>query len=160
PLREFLVQDVRASLLVLLCSVAAVLLIAVANVANLSLARATSRQQEMAIRVALGASRSRIIRQLLTESLVLSIAGGAGGLLLALWGTKLLVSLSPSNIPRLNETSIDSRVLGFTIVISLLTGILFGISPSIQASRPNLNEDLKEGARGTTARGRGYRNIL
>jgi len=160
PLKKYLVRDVSQSLFVLLGAVAAVLLIAIANVANLSLARAAARQQEIAIRVALGASRFRIMRQLLTESLLLSILGGACGLLLAVWGTRVLVSMAPVDIPRLKEIGMDGQVLVFTIFVSLLTGLIFGISPSIQASKPNLNESLKDGARSSAGSGRGYRAIL
>ena len=149
-LEEQSIGDIRLILWVLLGAVGFVLLIACANVANLLLARASSRQKEIAIRTALGASRLQIIRQLLTESTLLALVGGGFGILIAVWGIDALLALSPGNLPRMDEVRVDGAVAGFTFAVSLLTGMIFGLAPAVQVSKANLNEFLKEGARGST----------
>lgn len=148
PLKTDVVGSVRGILLVLLGAVSFVLLIACANVANLLLARSTGRSREFAIRTALGASPGRVIRQLLTESVILGIAGGAIGLLLAKWGTRAILVALPETLPRTDEIGMDSHVLFFTLGISVLTGIVFGLLPALKAIRPDMHETLKEGGRG------------
>ena len=148
PFQEAFVKDVRASLLVLVGAVSFVLLIACANVANLLLVRATGRKREIAIRAAIGAGRGRIMRQLLTESVVLSLAGGALGLVLGIAGIRALLAINTANLPRLGDdgslVGADWRVLLFTLVVAVGTGILFGLIPALQGSRADLSATLKE----------------
>ncbi len=143
------VGDIGLALYVLLGAIGFVLLIACANLANLMLARVGARQKEIAVRTALGASRPRIVRQLLIESTMLALGGGVVGLLLAFWAVGWVVSLSADTIPRVHEISLDPRVALFTLLLSLITGLLFGLAPAIQVSRPDLTDALKESGRGT-----------
>src|SRR5487761_729250 len=149
-MKQDIVGNVQPFLVVLLAAVGVLLLIACANVANLLLARSMGRTHEFEIRAALGASHARVIRQLLTESILLSGAGGALGLLLAFWGTKVVLGTLPGALPRANEVSLDSRVLLFTLGVSLFAGILFGLAPALKTSRVNLQEILKENGRGSS----------
>jgi putative ABC transport system permease protein len=157
PLQDYLVRDVKPVLYTLLGAVGCVLLIACANLANLLLARATARHREISIRAALGAGRGRLIRQLLTESVVLAVCGGIAGVVLARWGLDTMLSLAPTSLPRISEIHLDSGVLLFSLALSVVTGLVFGIAPAWLAARADVNEALKQGTRGSTeggARGR------
>jgi predicted permease len=161
PLLENYVGDTRAALRILMGAVSFVLLIACANIASLTLARATVRASEMAIRAALGASAWRIVRQLLTESILLAMFGGGLGLLIAQWGVKLILAIAPVGaVPRASEISLDSRVLLFAAAVSAITGVLFGLLPALQASRPDVQGALKETGRGATGHQRWLRSGL
>jgi putative ABC transport system permease protein len=155
-----LVGDIRPALYILLGAVGFVLLIACANVANLLLARASAREKEVAIRAAMGARRGRLIQQLLTESVILAVIGSALGLALAYLGVKLFVAFGPSEIPRIEEIGLDGRVVGFSVLLAVVTGLVFGLAPAIQISNPDLHDSLKEGGRGSTSGRHRLRNSL
>ena len=160
PLREHMVGDVRLPVLILLGAVGCVLLIACANVANLLLARATARQREIAVRASLGATRWRTIRQLLTESVCLAVAGGALGLVVAVWGVDALVRLTPENLPMRERISPDFVVFSFSLLVSIATGILFGLIPAFHASRVDLTTSLRQGGRSVTGAGNRLRSAF
>ena len=162
PMRDRMVGSVRFTLYLLLGAVGLILLIACANMANLLLAKASARGREMAIRAAIGASRGRIVRQLIVESTVLAVVSGAAGVLVAMWATPALIAIAPGNVPRLEEASLDARVLLFTLGISLLSSLVFGLAPALNASRVDLHDALKQGAArtGIASRARRLRNAL
>ena len=162
PLHEQVVGKVKPALLLLLGVVLFVLLLACINVANLLLSRASAREKEIAIRTAVGASRLRLLRQMLTESTVLALFGGSLGLLIASWGVEVLIAFCPRDLPRLDQIGIDGRVLVFSLAVSIVSIILFSLVPALQSSKPDLNESLKEGGHGSASgiRGRHLRNWL
>lgn len=161
PLHDRVVGDIKPGLLALLGGVAFVLLIACANIANLVLARGTARGREIAVRVALGAGRRRVLRQFLTESLLLAAVGGAAGLLLGVWAIDALIAMAPANAPRVDEIGLDPTVLAFTALLTVLTGVLFGLVPALHSSRPDVTDALKDAARGgSSGSGRTFRRAL
>ena len=159
PLATNMVANVRTAMMVLLSAVGVVLLIACANVAGLLIARGASRRRELAVRTALGAGRGRLVRQLLTESVVLALAGGALGLIVASWTLQLLIGVAPENLPRLDDVVLDWRIALFALAAAVGVGVLFGLTPALQSSRAELNSDLKDGGRSGTAR-TGLRNVM
>jgi predicted permease len=160
PFKQRMLGNAKGALLALFCAVGFVLLIACANIANLLLARANQRTREFAVRTALGAGKSRLIRQLLTESVLLGVAGGACGLLLAAWGTHAALKALPDALPRSGEAGIDLRVLVFTVSVALLAGIIFGLAPALKISRTNPQDGLKEGGRGASGARKGAHGVL
>ena len=161
PLHGRVVGDIRPGLLALLGAVAFVLLIACVNIANLLLVRGSSRSRELAVRSALGASRSRVMRQMLTESILLAVLGGIAGVLAGIWAVDALVAIAPANAPRLNEIGLDARVFAFAAMLTIATGLLFGIAPAWQSARRGVTDSLKDGARGSSGlAGRGLRRLL
>ena len=151
PLREQLIGDIRPTLWMLMAAVVAVLLIACVNVAHLLLARAGAREKEIAVRTALGANPGRLVRQMLTESIFLAVVAGLFGLLIAYWGTWILARESSAGLGQNGEATLDWRVLAFTLGVSILTGVAFGLAPALSSARSNLNLVLRSGGRGGTA---------